>query len=167
MKNLIFVGGPMGVGKTTVCRALQPMLPNCVLLDGDWCWDAHPFVVTDETKTMVLENIAFLLQNFLRCSAYENILFCWVLHEHSISQNLLGRLDGVSFQLHRFSLVCNESMLRTRLEADIRSGTRTKDVIPRSLERLPLYQATNSLLLDTSFLTPHQVAHEMKSRILL
>ena len=44
----------MGVGKTTVCRQLKKELPNSVFLDGDWCWDADPFQVTEETKTMVL-----------------------------------------------------------------------------------------------------------------
>lgn len=49
----------MGVGKSTVGRLLQARLPRCVYLDGDWCWDARPFVVTEETKAMVLRNIAF------------------------------------------------------------------------------------------------------------
>ena len=39
MKHLYLIGGPMGVGKTTVGRALQQRLPNCAFLDGDWCWD--------------------------------------------------------------------------------------------------------------------------------
>ena len=57
MKNLIIVGGTMGVGKTATCRELQKILPRNVFLDGDWCWDMHPFVVTDETKAMVNSNI--------------------------------------------------------------------------------------------------------------
>ena len=53
MKNLYLIGGTMGVGKTTVCRQLKEDLPRSVFLDGDWCWDASPFQVTEETKTMV------------------------------------------------------------------------------------------------------------------
>ena len=37
MKRLYLIGGPMGVGKTTVCRALQKSLDRSVFLDGDWC----------------------------------------------------------------------------------------------------------------------------------
>ena len=74
MKNLYLIGGAMGVGKTTVCRRLKKDLPNSVFLDGDWCWDADPFLITEETKAMVMDNICFLLNNFLRCSAYENII---------------------------------------------------------------------------------------------
>jgi broad-specificity NMP kinase len=59
MKNLFLIGGTMGIGKSTVCRILKYKLPNCVFLDGDWCWDMHPFQVTDETKQMVMKNICF------------------------------------------------------------------------------------------------------------
>ena len=78
MKNLILINGTMGAGKTTVSRALQKILPDAVFLDGDWCWDADPFLVTEETKRMVMENITFLLAQFLDCSAYQNVIFCWV-----------------------------------------------------------------------------------------
>ena len=78
MKKLYLIGGTMGVGKTTVSQTLKMQLENSVFLDGDWCWDAHPFQVTEETKEMVLENICAVLNNFLKCSVYDNIIFCWV-----------------------------------------------------------------------------------------
>ena len=58
MKRLYVIGGPMGVGKTAACRQLQQLLDRSVFLDGDWCWDAHPFQATEETREMVLENIS-------------------------------------------------------------------------------------------------------------
>ncbi len=54
MKNFIVINGTMGVGKTATGKQLQKLLPNCVFLDGDWCWDASPFIVNEETKAMVL-----------------------------------------------------------------------------------------------------------------
>lgn len=74
MKTLYLVGGTMGVGKSTVCQILKRRLSDSVFLDGDWCWDAHPFQVTEETKSMVMENICFLLNQFLRCTVYENVI---------------------------------------------------------------------------------------------
>ena len=50
MKTIYIIGGTMGVGKTTVSQQLKKKLPNSVFLDGDWCWDADPFQVTEETK---------------------------------------------------------------------------------------------------------------------
>ena len=84
MKRLIFINGTMGAGKTTVCQELKKLLPPCAFLDGDWCWDMEPFLVTEETKAMVQENIVFLLRRFLACSAYENVIFCWVMHRQEI-----------------------------------------------------------------------------------
>ena len=37
-KQLYLIGGTMGAGKTTVGRILKKQLPDCVFLDGDWCW---------------------------------------------------------------------------------------------------------------------------------
>ena len=74
MKHLYLIGGTMGVGKTTVCQKLKRLLPNSVFLDGDWCWDADPFQVTDETKKMVLDNICHLLNNFLGILDYSIII---------------------------------------------------------------------------------------------
>lgn len=42
---------------------------------------------------MVKENICYLLNNFLKCSAYENIIFCWVMHEQSVIDAILQNLD--------------------------------------------------------------------------
>lgn len=72
MKNLIFVNGTMGAGKTTLCRELKKLLAPSVFLDGDWCWDMEPFSVTDETRRMVMDNIQTLLNRFLQCSQPEN-----------------------------------------------------------------------------------------------
>ena len=91
-KTLYLIGGPMGVGKTAVCRELNRKLPASVMLDGDWCWCADPFQVTEETKRMVLDNICHLLGNFLRCSTYENVILCWVMHERAIIDDILGKL---------------------------------------------------------------------------
>ena len=93
MKTLYLIGGTMGVGKTTLCRELNTRLANSVFLDGDWCWYMDPFTVNDETKTMVMDNICYLLNNFLKCSTIENVVFCWVMHEQGILDDLLSRLN--------------------------------------------------------------------------
>lgn len=118
MKTLYMVGGTMGIGKTTVCQQLKQDLPNSVFLDGDWCWDASPFQVTDETKAMVTNNICYLLNNFLKCSAYENIIFCWVMHEQCIINSILEKLDIQNCKVKCISLVADEKTLCERLTMD-------------------------------------------------
>lgn len=161
MKRLYVVGGPMGVGKTAVCRALQERLERSVFLDGDWCWDARPFQVTEETKAMVLENICFLLNNFLRCTAYENVVFCWVLHQQAILDDLLSRLDTGGCEVRTVSLVCTPEALAARIEKDIQAGLRMPDALERSLAYLPLYRALDTAHLDVSGLTPAEAAEKI------
>jgi hypothetical protein len=146
----------MGAGKTGTCRALLELLSPAVWLDGDWCWNMKPFVVTEETKAMVMDNIAHLLRGYLRCSVYENVLFCWVMHEQAIIDEIVKRLEGETFSLHSFSLTLSERALKRRILRDVRRGIRTPDVLARSLERLPLYNSLNTEKIDVSCITPLQ-----------
>lgn len=159
-KTLYLVGGPMGVGKSTVCRELNRMLPRSVLLDGDWCWRADPFQVTPETKALVLDNVCHLLGNFLRCDAYENVVFGWVMHERAIVEEILARLPiaECGAQVRWVSLVAGEGALRARVERDVTAGLRDASAVERALAYLPLYQGLGSELVDTTGRTPREVA---------
>ena len=158
MKRLFIIGGTMGVGKSTACQELKTMLPNSVFLDGDWCWDSSPFQVTDETKAMVIQNICTVLNNFLACSAYENVIFCWVMHEQPIIDDIVSRLDIAGCRVVTVSLICSEQELVSRLRKDVAAGTRASDVIERSLQRLPLYRMLSTAKVDTSGLSATEVA---------
>ena len=158
MKNLIFINGTMGVGKTTISKELQKILPNCVFLDGDWCWDMSPFIVTDETKKMVVDNISHILNNFISCSEYENIIFCWVMHKQSILDNVLTGLNKDDCILYKFSIVCSEQSLISRITKDIKHGIRNNDVIERSLPRLKNYFEMDTKKIDVSKISAKETA---------
>ena len=81
MKKVIFISGTMGSGKTTVSRLCSEQLTRSVWLDGDWCWMMHPFQVNDQTKAMVLDNITYLLNQFLAQPDFDYILFSWVMDD--------------------------------------------------------------------------------------
>jgi hypothetical protein len=161
MKNLIIVGGTMGVGKTATCRELQKILPRNVFLDGDWCWDMHPFVVTGETKAMVNSNIAHLLNGFLACSEFENVIFCWVLHEQYILDDLIDALNLNGFTTHCFSLVSTEQALVERLNRDIAAGKRGSDITERSVARISLYDELDTVKIDVSTISPADAARRI------
>lgn len=163
MKNLFLIGGAMGVGKTAVCQQLKKDLPNSVFLDGDWCWDASPFQVTDETKAMVTNNICYLLNSFLHCSAYENVIFCWVLHEQLIIDSILERLDSEACVIKCISLLADEATLRNRLIADVTKGIRAIDVIERSIARIPMYHALRTIKINTNGKTVAEISDEIRA----
>lgn len=166
-KRCILISGTMGVGKTSVCRELMKLLPQSVFLDGDWCWYSDPFTVTDATKQVVLENIGFMLQNFLRCPDYRNIIFCWVMDHQEILDEVIGRIRPAlgDARLCSVSLVASPEALATRLQKDIDSGLRSPDILPRSLARLPLYEKLNTCKLDVSALDARQTAVLLADRI--
>ena len=158
---MFVIGGTMGIGKSTVSQILKRKLPNSVFLDGDWCWDSSPFQVTAETKEMVIKNICAVLNNFLKCSAYENIIFCWVMHEQSIIDAILSGLDTANCRVLTVSLLCSEQELTQRLQKDVAAGIRTPDVIERSVQRIPLYQNLDTIKVNTSGKNAAEVAQEI------
>ena len=165
MKNLIFISGPMGVGKTTISRALQKIMPNNVFLDGDWCWDMKPFVVSEERKKMVIENITFLLQNFINRGDYENIIFCWVMQEDEISRDILSQLDKNEVNVFEFALICSPEALKKRICRDIENGVREEDVLERALTYLGKYEKANRVKLDVSDISPENAAKKIAEYI--
>ena len=161
MKTLWLIGGPMGVGKTTACRLMQQRLPRCAFLDGDWCWEIRPFTVTEETKALVMDNIVHMLRGYLACTAVERVVFCWVMHQQAILDDLLARLPLEGVRVHALSLVCTEVELARRLQRDVDAGLRQADVIPRSLERLQHYAALDTRRLEVTHLTPAETAEAL------
>ncbi|HIS51969.1 MAG TPA: AAA family ATPase [Candidatus Onthomonas avicola] len=157
-KHLYLIGGPMGVGKTAVGQALKRLLPRCAFLDGDWCWDADPFRVTGETKAMVLDNIRHLLGNFLRCGAYDNVVFCWVMDRTEIWDAVTEGLPLEGCVVHRVVLLCTPETLRSRLEGDIAAGRRTEDVLARGLDYLPRCARLPFRQIDTTGRSPEEAA---------
>lgn len=157
MKKLYLIGGTMGVGKTTACQLLKHQLHNSVFLDGDWCWDSHPFQVTDETKKIVIDNICYILNNFIHCSCYDHIIFCWVMHQQEIIDEIISKLDLMNVKVIKISLICHKLALIQRLSLDVEKGIRNEDVISRSVERIALYHQLDTIKIDVSDKTVEEV----------
>ena len=160
MKKVILVGGTMGIGKSTVCHELNKCLDKSVFLDGDWCWNMHPFIVNEETKKMVMNNIVYQLNQFIHCSSIDYVIFGWVMHEQAIIDEIVKRLDKCEFV--PISLICNESALTKRIEKDICEGKRTQSDLKRSLARLEMYHALNTYKIDVSSLNVENTVKELK-----
>ena len=103
---------------------------------------------------MVMDNIVACLANFLACPDIENTVFCWVMHEQAIIDEILSRLDFDGVRVVAVSLTCDEQTLRERLAWDVDAGLRTPDVVERSVARLPLYTSLETVKVDTTSLAP-------------
>lgn len=158
MKDLIFINGTMGSGKSTVSRALLKILPRTAFLDGDWCWTMQPSIVTDETRAMVLDNVRHVLRNFLLCSEFQHVLFCWVMHQQGIMHSILKQLPLQNVRVHLFTLDISPEVLVQRLNKDILAGKRSPSCVEQSFERLPLYKAMSTIHIDVNSITPEETA---------
>lgn len=166
MKKLIMINGTMGVGKSTVCNKLLGLLSPSVYLDGDWCWNMNPFVVSEENKEMEINNISYLLKSYLNNSGYEYIIFCWVMHEEYIIKQILDKLNEFDFQLYKISLICTKEALEKRLNNDVVNGIRKTDVISRSIERISSYEKMDTVKIDVSNNTAEDTAKRIYSMVL-
>ena len=88
-----------------------------------------------------------------------------VLPEREIAEALLARLPLEGVRVHRFTLTLTEEALVARLRGDIARGLRGEDIIPSALDRLKRCSAAGGELLDTTRLSPDEVAAEIAARV--
>lgn len=158
MKHVYLIGGPMGIGKSTICNQLNQDLDHSVFLDGDWCWNMDPFVVNQDTKNMVLDNITHCLNNFIHTPGIENIIFCWVMHKQDIIDKIIQKLDAEGIDIHLISLICEKEELIKRMLIDRRDN----QTIRKSLQYLELYKDLDTQKIDVTTLDVQKTIDKIK-----
>ncbi|MBF4695989.1 AAA family ATPase [Fusibacter ferrireducens] len=161
MKKLVIINGAPGVGKTTVCKALNQKIKNSVWLDGDWCWMINPFQVTEENKIMVEDNITHLLKNFLGNRSIETIIFNWVIPHDDLMNSIIGKLPVEGVKIIKISLISSEEVLSQRMMKD----GRPKEKIEESIKRLEAYWHMDTIKVDSSALSIEQTAERINELI--
>ncbi|MBD3241948.1 MAG: AAA family ATPase [Chitinivibrionales bacterium] len=160
-QDLVFVGGPPGVGKTTTCTELGRILPDSIWVDADdlWC-RMNPFRADDVTIPMIERNIVAVLGNFLD-AGFRHVVLCWVLHRREIIDGLLAGLADRQFRFHSYTLVCDETVLKDRWELTHKEGSGFGQAVVR-LEQLRALPHT--MFVDTSDMTAVQAASVIAGR---
>lgn len=158
MKHVYLIGGPMGIGKSTICNQLNQDLDHSVFLDGDWCWNMDPFIVNQDTKNMVLDNITHCLNNFIHTPGIENIIFCWVMYKQDIIDQIIQKLDTEGVDIHLISLICEKEELIKRMLIDRRDN----QTIRKSLQYLELYKDLDTQKIDVTTLDVQKTIDKIK-----
>ena len=123
-----------------------------------------PFQVQDQTKAMVMDNIVYLLNQFLAQACFDHVLFSWVMDQPETVQQIYNRLQG-NFTFYHFTLLPSSTQLRRQLQQDIDRGLRTADCIPQSLSRLTHYDLIESEKIKINGQSPETITREILSRL--
>ena len=87
------------------------------------------------------------------------------MHIESISDKLISMLENRDYKLYKFSLVCSENALVSRIRKDIENGMRDDIVLERSLMRLNNYNEMDTIKIDVSDITSEQAARNIHNII--
>jgi len=157
MKTLILIGGPMGVGKTSVGNELSKRIKKSAYIEGDLGWKGIPFVLNDINKRKVLDNIIQMIK--VTFASFDVVILGWVMDQQSTIDSINNEFDSKFIQIKSFSIIASSEQITQRLQKDFANGIRKDDgVIERSLARIPLYDNVDSLKIDSTGLTINEVA---------
>jgi len=155
VKRLPFfsVTGPSGSGKTTVCARLWKTLPECVTLDGDSLWRSEFWADRGEwfygAWLRVAANVQQNGRPVVLCTAAMPAVWD-VLPERALFNDV-----------HALALVCDEDVLRTRLEARRPFGARTPETFLEDTLNFNRWLREHVESVDTSSADPEQTSAQV------
>lgn len=154
MKSLVFIHGPNGVGKSTVCRLLHQALPHSAWLESEWARMINPFTLTAEVEDLSEKNISFLLRSYLTCTSVRCVIFNYGLTgpRKGIWERVLEALSDLDYKLIPIVLTCDTDENVRRMASDGRDNGR----IQRAVAARHIYQNQPCRTIDTTNLTPDE-----------
>ena len=166
MKKVIILNGPIGVGKTTVGKMLCNKLNKSAFLDGDCCFDLHPFVANKETKNMAIDNITYMIKNYLKCTHCDFVVFNWVMDQIDVYQKIIDNIDSPNIRLYEITLFCSESALEDRWFKDTICEWRNDEWLSVSKKSLTYFAGLDTFKVDTSNKKAGDIVEELFCRII-
>ena len=160
--KVIILNGTMGVGKTTVGKYIAETNKGTAFIDGDWCLDIHPFVGNRETKTMAIDNILHMIDNYRKCSVCRMIVLVWLMDNQWVYQSIIEGISKLQIEIKSVTLMCDKETLIKRWKNDKNCEWRTDEWLEVSLKSLPYFLSMENSI-DTSGLSIEEIA----DRILL
>ena len=150
---LVLLGGPPGVGKSTVLECLSELLPNVALLDADDV--TNTATNFSEDPAIVIQTVVASMRDRLARSDGNGIL-AWVFARAEMFMPVIAGLEDTVDAVEQVYLVASEANLRERLM--VRGDT---DKLEYAKTRLALIEKLPHRRIDTARLTPQQVAQEV------
>jgi shikimate kinase len=162
MKDIIFIWGSPGTGKTTICRLLKEKL-NSPYIDYDWIRDFHLDSKwknkSEKEGRMSFENYKFIIKNYLK-NKYKNIILTSLSgkHIHNIIKTFQKK-DCIIFSL----IVEDDKELKKRVLTESRdSGYRNyKEAIKWNKLGKERKLWPNEIRIDNTHNSPNKTVKEI------
>jgi thymidylate kinase len=159
--KLILLGGPTGVGKSTTLKLLKHQLPRSAILDADDVWQVSSELAVPENGSVAIANTVSVMQGYFAAGCEIGVLG-WVFARSELYEPVIDALRNHADSIHQIYLTAEPDALRRRL------GKRNDlDRLDYALGRLALIQQLPFPRIDTTNLTPDQVADEIARQIRL
>lgn len=164
MKNLLFICGPNGIGKTTICKEIVRKLPGSAYVDSDPCRVMNPFVLNEDTIPAISNNISSLILNYFNCQVVQTVIFSYGFHgrRKEIFENVKRRIAVFPHRFIPYLLWCGEDENIKRMKMDGRDSDRIARAIKQSREAytdctyqridisgMPAEQAANRIIAES------------------
>lgn len=134
MKNILFLCGPNGIGKTTICMEIVKQLPNSAYVDSEPCRIMNPFVLNNDTIPTISKNISDLIMNYLKCSVVNTVVFSYGFHgrRKEVFQMVMSEISKLEYKFIPLLLWCSEEENINRMNTDNRSTDRIQRALNES-----------------------------------
>lgn len=159
MPKLVLLGGPTGVGKSTVMRLLENRIPHAALLDADDVWRVSKELTVEQNRHIALSNVVSVMRGYFEGGCETGIL-SWVFARSALYDPVIAGLEDMVDSIDQIYLTSTMAEIRRRLH---KRGDEER--VEYSKTRLALIDSLPFTKIDTSRMTPEMVATAIISHI--
>ncbi len=163
MSRLVLLGGPVGVGKSTVMRALKKRIPKVGLVDADEIWCVSDDLSAQESRSYAHDNVNAVIAGYARAGV-ETCVVNWVFARKALYQPIVDEVGRLFDEVLQVYLIATPEILEVRIRQrwlQQGNGFDVDDLTRYALSRLQLIQALPFDKIDTSTLSVDQVAEAL------
>jgi len=161
MNKLILLGGPPGIGKTSVLNVLPKYISTCALFDADDIWRTYPQDNDAINRSNNIVAVHSVLRSHL-ASNHSPLIFAWVFANPALVDDVLSGIKDYIISIQRIYLVASPDILLQRLA----KRSATQELVQYSLGKLKDIDKMNQPKIDTSSLDSEGVAQIIASQII-
>ena len=159
MTKLVLLGGPTGVGKSTVMRLLENRIPHAAILDADDVWRVSKELAVEQNRHIALSNVVSVMRGYFEAGCETGIL-SWVFARSALYDPVIAGLEDRVDSINQIYLVSTLAEIKRRLH---KRGD--EEHYEYSKTRLELINSLPFPKIDTSRMTPESVATAIVSHI--